>query len=142
MTLKQLAGKLSESHCMESLETPGKLEVRANFRSKTAHLQAIEISITKLVGQAKVMSSMNVEKSWIVTKLSGGERLSSGNDITYTCTSVTLHKVLRKKENFFFKSGAVIRHYQAQLYADADLRENKGCKMTQLPVYYWHTAAF
>lgn len=40
MTLKQLAGKLTESHCMESLETPGKLEVRANFRSKTAHLQA------------------------------------------------------------------------------------------------------
>lgn len=75
---------------------------------------------------------MSVEKSWIVTKLSGGERLSSSNDITYTCTSVTLHKVLRKKvsekkeKNVFFKSGAVIRHYQAQLYADAGLRENKG----------------
>lgn len=55
------------------------------------------------------------------------DRIGWGNwasDITYTCTSVTLHKVLRKKENFLFKSGAVIRQ------TDAGLRENKGCKMT------------
>lgn len=51
--MKQPAGKLTESDCMESPETPGKLEVRANFRSKSAHLQATEISITKPCREGK-----------------------------------------------------------------------------------------